>query len=789
MIEKLFITLMIFIWPVLGFASQASDLFMKNPVDTALIAQSIDQAHRFYNESEADSSLLYATQALSLSKQLLHSQAATADEEELSRIQTLTIESYAIFAKAYRTFDIKGAEDTLFAAMKYFQKIDDSEKGAIYSELGDTYTQMGQDVKALNYSNKALESFEASGDQYSYMHQLTSTGLILRNLGNYGESLEYFIESLNSGRQLNDSTAIVESLLAMGFVYMYVEKWSDAIDSQKEALKLYQAADNQWGIARIHNDMGVTYYRKGDIDSSLVHHRKALAMRLELNNSYDTFSSYSYIADILADQGDIVGAIEFYDKALTYGDQIAFKTEIVAANLRQGYNYLMLSDLEDAKKKFNIALELSTEVGDTTGMSRARMGLAQVAMSKDDYKNAIDYLLLAEQTAPESNLRIRESLYREIAETYYNLGDYKKAYTNSLIFSEVKDSALAAENLSQISRMTSLMEFENEMALKRENNEKMMAIKQAEINEGKFIRNIFLGGMIFAVILVGITFFRFIEKKKLSNKLNDTVKNLQSAQRQLIHSEKMASLGELTAGIAHEIKNPLNFVNNFAEVSEEMVDEAAEELAEGNSEEVGAILTGIRINLGKINHHGKRADSIIKGMLQHARGGSGKMEPTDVNALIKEFTNLAFHGMRAGKDPMDVDIELELDEKVREVDLIAEDFSRVIVNLCNNAFDAMREKQNSELSIQNSEEFSPKLCVRTRLSDSESIVIEIEDNGPGIPGKIKNNIMQPFFTTKKGAQGTGLGLSITNDIINAHGGSLDVESEPGKTVFKIILNV
>ena len=784
--KKFVITLLIFAGTLFGFELQASDLSVENPADTALIAQSIDLAYDFYNESESDSSLFYATQALNLSNRLFHSQSANFEKEDLSRIQALTIESYAIYARAFRSFDIKGAEDTLFAAMKLFQDIKDSEKGAIYSELGSTYEQMGQSEKALEYSMMALESFEASDDQYSYMYQVTNTGLILRGLGNYGESLEYFVESLNTGRQLNDSTAIVESLLAMGFVYAFVEKWDDAIDSQEEALKIYREADDQWGIARIHNDMGVTYYLAGDIDSSLVHHRKALALRLGLNNSYDTFSSYSYIGDILAEQGEIAASNEYYEKALSYADQISFKISVVDAFLRQGYNYMTISDLPKATEKFETALQLSIEIGDRTGESKARMNLAQVAVLNDEYDNAITQLRFAEQTAPESNLQIRENLYREIADTYFNLGDYKKAYENSLIFSEVKDSALSAESRSQINRMTNVMEFENEMALKRESNEKMMAIKQAEINRGKFTRNIFLAGMIFAVILVGITFFRFIEKKKLSNKLNDTLKNLKSAQRQLIHSEKMASLGELTAGIAHEIQNPLNFVNNFAEVSEEMLDEAAEELSEGNNDEVRDILKDIRQNLGKINHHGKRADSIIKGMLQHSRGGSGKMEPTNLNALIKEYVNLSFHGMRAGKEPIAVDIQLDLNEEIGEIPIIAEDFSRVIVNLCNNAFDAMREKQNSEDRSQNTEGFSPTLVVRTKHVDDE-IRIEIEDNGPGISDEIKDKILQPFFTTKKGTAGTGLGLSITNDIINAHGGTIDLQSKPGETVFSIIL--
>jgi signal transduction histidine kinase len=199
------------------------------------------------------------------------------------------------------------------------------------------------------------------------------------------------------------------------------------------------------------------------------------------------------------------------------------------------------------------------------------------------------------------------------------------------------------------------------------------------------------------------------------------------------------------------------------------------------------ILNDIEMNLRKIYEHGTRADSIVKSMLEHSRGGSGIMEPTDLNALVKEFVNLTFHGMRAGKDPINVDMQFELDDSIGEVPLIAEDFSRVIINLCNNGFDAMREKLNSESGIQNSEEYKPKLIIRSHQSGT-NIIFEIEDNGPGIPEEMKDKILQPFFTTKKGTQGTGLGLSITNDIVKAHGGSMDIDSQLGQTVFTIKLN-
>ena len=280
-----------------------------------------------------------------------------------------------------------------------------------------------------------------------------------------------------------------------------------------------------------------------------------------------------------------------------------------------------------------------------------------------------------------------------------------------------------------------------------------------------------------------------LEQKR--NAVEEALAELKSTQAQLVQQEKLASLGQLTAGIAHEIKNPLNFVNNFSDVSLEMIDEAIEELSktiqDDHTAETISILNDIKLNLRKIHEHGSRANGIVQSMLMHSRGGSGKMEPPDLNALIKEYVNLSFHGMRASNNPINVDIQFDLDESISEISLIVEDFSRVILNLCNNAFDAMRDKlRRSEVGSQSSEAYLPKLTVKTR-NDANTFTIGIEDNGQGIPDDIKAKILQPFFTTKKGTQGTGLGLSITHDIVKAHGGSMEIQSMPGQTVFSITL--
>jgi len=274
--------------------------------------------------------------------------------------------------------------------------------------------------------------------------------------------------------------------------------------------------------------------------------------------------------------------------------------------------------------------------------------------------------------------------------------------------------------------------------------------------------------------------------------LSNSLTELKATQSQLVQQEKLASLGQLTAGIAHEIKNPLNFVNNFSEVSMELIEEALEEIAQieenEHASETAGILADIKSNLDKIHEHGTRANSIVSSMLQHSRGGSGKKDPTDLNALIKEYVNLSFHGMRAGKNPIDLEIELNLDPEIKEVPLIKEDFTRVIINLCNNAFDAMRVKkyevQSTKYEVEegNDLDYLPKLVVSTNLENGQ-VRISIADNGSGIPDEIKDKILQPFFTTKKGTEGTGLGLSITNDIIEAHGGSISVESDANGSIF------
>jgi signal transduction histidine kinase len=292
-----------------------------------------------------------------------------------------------------------------------------------------------------------------------------------------------------------------------------------------------------------------------------------------------------------------------------------------------------------------------------------------------------------------------------------------------------------------------------------------------------------------------------IEIQEARKNAEKALAELKATQSQLIHAEKMASLGELTAGIAHEIQNPLNFVNNFSEVSIELIDELKQELSvishpssvigqqpvPGRNDEGAAneIIEDIRLNLEKILHHGRRADGIVKGMLQHSRTSNGQKTLTDINALADEYLRLSYHGLRAKDKSFNADFKLEADENLPKVNIIPQDIGRVLLNLINNAFYAVSEK-----SKLNRDGYRPEVIVSTkRLNDN--IEIRVNDNGNGIPDTVKDKIFQPFFTTKPTGEGTGLGLSMSYDIITkGHGGKIDVESEPEKgTEFIIIIPI
>ena len=296
--------------------------------------------------------------------------------------------------------------------------------------------------------------------------------------------------------------------------------------------------------------------------------------------------------------------------------------------------------------------------------------------------------------------------------------------------------------------------------VKREQEEKLYRITEAQKAE-------------LEIIVAERTSELLQQKEALEKSLED----LKAAQAQLIHAEKMASLGELTAGIAHEIQNPLNFVNNFSEVSVELIDEMETEMNNNNKEEMLAIAADIKQNLEKINHHGKRADAIVKGMLQHSRKNTGQKESIDINALADEYLRLSYQGLRAKDKSFNATIQADFDKTIGKISVVPQDIGRVLLNLFNNAFYSVNEKKKTL-----GDEYKPTVSVSTKRLNAPSGEVDVEivvhDNGLGIPQKVIDKIFQPFFTTKPAGQGTGLGLSLSYDIIaKAHNGKLSVNTK------------
>jgi signal transduction histidine kinase len=286
------------------------------------------------------------------------------------------------------------------------------------------------------------------------------------------------------------------------------------------------------------------------------------------------------------------------------------------------------------------------------------------------------------------------------------------------------------------------------------------------------------------VLLASFLFYDNRQKQRAKIKIEKAYSELKTTQAQLIQSEKMASLGELTTGIAHEIQNPLNFINNFSEVNKELLVEMKDEMKKGNIDDANAIADDVIGNEEKINFHGKRADAIVKGMLQHSRSSSGIMEPTDINALADEYLRLTFHVLRAKDNSFNAIMKTDFDKSIGNLNIIPQDIGRVLLNLYNNAFYAMSEKKKTADAG-----YEPTVSVNTKKI-GDKIEIKVKDNGNGIPQKVVDKIFQPFFTTKPTGQGTGLGLSLSYDIVKAHRGEINVNTSDGEfTEFVIQLPI
>src|SRR4030095_13412924 len=477
----------------------------------------------------------------------------------------------------------------------------------------------------------------------------------------------------------------------------------------------------------------LSYLRLGKLDSALITIREQVKV--------DPTRKYKYWNGV---PSQLIGNIYLYKKE--YGKSMSF---------------------------FLDAIQMHSENNNLRNLSQCQNGLARIYLATGNPAAALQYASEAILNASSAGDHEEQTMegYTTISGVYHSMSKPDSAYFYLSLATELKDRLrkIKEENITKIN-----------ITLLDENLRNRDLEKERIATQNRQRTYIFIAALGLFSILALLLYRNNRLKQKANKVLETTLTNLKSTQQQLIQSEKMASLGELTAGIAHEIQNPLNFVNNFSEVNKELVNELKIQMAKGNNAEAEAIADNLTQNEEKIIHHGKRADAIVKGMLQHSRTSSGQKELTDINGLCDEYLRLAYHGLRAKDKNFNVKIETNFDSSIGKINIIPQDMGRALVNLINNAFYTVDEKKK-----QSGENYVPTVLVSTKKLNGK-IEIRVKDNGTGIPQKVLDKIFQPFFTTKPTGQGTGLGLSLSYDIIKAHGGGITLETkEEEGTIFTI----
>jgi len=622
--------------------------------------------------------------------------------------------------------------------------------------------------------------------------------LIILETYNFPDSaLKHAQQILSLSTKADRVNDIADANYQLATIYTVLGNFARAIYHTLERKRILDKEKDQLGSVFLASELSDIYYEMGDYKSAYNYMSDAERRINLLPDSFiykgrvikkndDIMYRYTSVASIF-----LLGG--FYDSALYYA-QKAFKIDRdfglywSQTPLLLGNIYLKLNKIDSALIYYKEPVKIPA----LKDQVQTNIGIASVFQIKKQTDSAIYFAKKAldtAQTMPYLNGIIKASA---LLSNLYERSNPQEAINFYKINSATKDSLYSREKANEISNMVF--------------NEERRAIEASEAkkdysNKIRLVAIISLAG----IFLIAIIFLyrnnlnrrkAYVLLTEQKNEIDLQKRNaetalvqLRSAQAQLIQSEKMASLGELTAGIAHEIQNPLNFVNNFSEVNKELVDELQNELRAGSAENAFSISNDIKENEEKINHHGKRADAIVKGMLQHSQSSTGHKEPTDINALADEYLRLSYHGFMAKDKTFNATIQTNFDESIGKINIIPQDIGRVLLNLYNNAFYAVGEKKK-----QQGESYEPTVSISTKKLSSPSakgdggIEIRARDNGFGIPQKVLDKIFQPFFTTKPTGQGTGLGLSLSYDIVKAHGGEIKVETMEGEFAeFVIVL--
>ena len=676
------------------------------------------------------------------------------------------------------------------------QKLIDIEPYKIIKQANNFYSKK-EYVNALRYYKNAVEIFDKK--RKKIVNLLLSFRNLFNLLNMQEERFKYYNDKLSYYLLNGPFENTAAAYHGVGGYYTYTADYNQAISYYLKGAEVFKKFYPYW----YHNALGIIgiYYAEwGNLKKGLDYLNYTLPILKSLWSQRPpvkrTGAYYEVaLSQIKIKQKKYSEALQHAELIITpfrtdttnrfYAIGLLLKALVYVHSNQQAKAYPLLVKAKNISDSFHNGR--MTTYNSTLEIDH---GLYQYFASIKDYRSAERYLLNAYKRAVEEKSNVFQLKYLKELSTFYvsiNYLSLSKKYINE--YFALKDSIDEKQSSFKIAQYENekrqIDQLQNINVLKQER-----AVQQAAISK----RNTILFISFVALLLIVASMF-FLYKQLQVNKKN--LKYLKETQSQLIQSEKMASLGELTAGIAHEIQNPLNFVNNFSDVNSELIDELIGERSKKNGERDSRledeILNDIADNERKINHHGKRADAIVKGMLQHSRASTGKKEPTDINALADEYLRLSYHGLRAKDKDFNADFKTDFDERIGKIEIVPQDIGRVLLNLYNNAFYAasLPSKGGFKDSPGN---HKPAIWVTTSKippSGGGGAVISVRDNGPGISKNILNKIFQPFFTTKPTGQGTGLGLSLSYDIIKAHGGEMKVDSREGEGaefIIQLLLN-
>ncbi len=681
--------------------------------------------------------------------------------------------------------------EKMISAIEHFKDIEKKEiLATIYDHLGSYYFRQRNFADLDLTFQRLIEIYEELGELYPIFLYYSYKTFWANRRGDTEEiqRIDQEIQKLVASIQDNSETGPLNFTLAN--YYANKEQQTLAVDHYLRCLDFFESIEDYWMLADVYSEMSNLYANLEMFTKSA----EAMENRIRIIESHDLnlnrFNEYNRAMWTMYDAKN-------YNKAYYYRDM---KEELVSKENQEdfladsysldGHILLDQNKFEAAIPFLEKALEISLRSNRASSDEWEAYRLSECYYQIKDYKNSLKYALKSQELLDPVNWRLKRNSNLILAEIYDALDMQNQAYKHLKIYTDLLKESKGADVATLVIRAevrSVLDKKEKEIDLL----EQEQYVKEQE-NKAQRLWIMSIGGALLSALLVSFILYRNNKNRQKANRIlqnqkeriQETLTELKLTQSQLVQSEKMASLGELTAGIAHEIQNPLNFVNNFAEVSNELIDEMNEELNKGDLKEVETISAVLKQNLDKINHHGKRADTIVKGMLQHSRSSDGKKEPTDINALADEYLRLAYHGIRAKDKSFNATLKTDFDDSIGKVNIAAQDIGRVILNLITNAFYAVDEKKKS-----GAENYEPTVTVSSK-KEAGKIEIQVADNGNGIPQNILDKIFQPFFTTKPTGQGTGLGLSLSYDIVKAHGGELKVETKEGKgTIFSINLTV